>query len=45
MDFSQEDIQLLHNVYDDIMNLDEDQVIDAWAAWAGRVSGASSHPL
>lgn len=34
MNFTEEEVQLLLNVYDDIVNIDEDKAIDAWAAWA-----------
>jgi hypothetical protein len=35
--FSNEEKQFLLNGYDDIMNIDEDQAINAWAAWAVEV--------
>jgi hypothetical protein len=35
--FSNEEKQLLLNGYDAIMNIDEDQAINAWAAWAVEV--------
>jgi hypothetical protein len=39
LDFSQKEIQLLVDFYDDIVNIDEDKAIDAWAAWALQVGG------
>jgi hypothetical protein len=41
-DFTEEDVQLLLDEYDAIMNLDEEQVIDAWLAWE-RVVGLVTH--
>lgn len=41
-DFTEEDVQLLLDEYDAIMNLDEEQVIDAWLAWE-RVVGLITH--
>jgi len=36
--FSKKEIKLLHDHYDDIIGLDEDQQFDAWAAWAVEVN-------
>lgn len=36
--FSQNDIDLLLDEYDAIMNLDENQAIDAWLCWENEVS-------
>lgn len=41
MEFTEEEIQLLVNDYDDIVNIDEDKAIDAWAAWAVAVGQLS----
>ena len=35
--FSDEEKELLLDVYEAAMSVDEDQVIDAWAAWASEV--------
>lgn len=39
--FSEEETQELINAYDDINNLDEDMVIDAWLSWASQVCSLS----
>lgn len=36
--FTEEEKFLLKNSYDDIMNIDEDLVIDAWTTWAIEAS-------
>jgi hypothetical protein len=36
--FTNEEIDLLENTGHDIMNLDEDQTINAWITWASVVS-------
>lgn len=36
--FTEEETHELLNAYDDILNLDEDQIIDAWIAFAAEVS-------
>ena len=35
--FTKSEKELLINAYDEIMNLDEDKIIDAWSAWAVTV--------
>jgi hypothetical protein len=35
--FTEEDTELLEDAYDDILNLSDDQFIDAWLAWAENV--------
>jgi hypothetical protein len=35
--FTENDTDLLLDSYDDILNLSDDQVIDAWLAWAAKV--------
>ena len=35
--FTEEDTELLDNSYEDILNLAEDQIIDAWMTWAENV--------
>lgn len=35
--FTDEDTELLDESYEDILNLAEDQVIDAWITWAENV--------
>jgi hypothetical protein len=40
--FTDEDTGLLDGVYGDILNLDEDQIIDAWVAWAENVRLSST---
>lgn len=40
--FTDEDTELLDGVYGDILNLDEDQIIDAWVAWAENVRLSST---
>jgi len=35
--FTESEKELLMDVYDDIMDLDEDKIIDAWSAWAVTV--------
>ena len=35
--FTDEDTELLEDSYEDILNLDEDQIIDAWVTWAENV--------
>ena len=39
--FTEEETHELLNAYDDILNLDEDQIIDAWIAFAAEVSRPS----
>jgi hypothetical protein len=36
--FTEEDCDLLWDEYEDIMNIDETLFIDAWEAWAEKVS-------
>jgi hypothetical protein len=35
--FTEEDTELLDDAYEDILNLAEDQIIDAWVTWAENV--------
>jgi hypothetical protein len=35
--FTDEDTELLSDAYEDILNLDEDHIIDAWVTWAENV--------
>ena len=35
--FTEEDAKLLLSIYDDIMNIDETKLIDAWEKWADNV--------
>ena len=35
--FTDEDTELLEASYEDILNLDENQIIDAWVTWAENV--------
>jgi hypothetical protein len=35
--FTDEDTELLDDAYEDILNLDEDHIIDAWVTWAENV--------
>jgi hypothetical protein len=41
--FPTHEIRLLTENYDDIVNLDKDREIDAWAAWALEVRLTSNH--
>jgi hypothetical protein len=36
--FTKSEKELLMDAYDDIMDLDDDKIIDAWSAWAVTVS-------
>jgi hypothetical protein len=40
--FTDEDTELLDDAYEDILNLDEDQIIDAWVTWAENVRSSST---
>jgi hypothetical protein len=35
--FTDKDTELLDDAYEDILNLDEDHIIDAWMTWAENV--------